>query len=378
MRGKDQPALTLLRRNLLLSGLALVLCGAGGFTASRAAAAPACLPLDTTGEPTLGYNPGPAAPSYFAPDFPAIQDQQLGYRVGGFGGVKRRATLRHTPVVFVHGNQADAQNWLSVMLQFQNDAGYSTQEMYALSYNGLGNYYAGAPIATPPTQEDADYVAQNPTVLDNGGHGAADDDNVVDLCRFVEAVQAFTGSAQIDLVGHSLGVTIARRFMATYPQLAKDVVAFVGIAGANHGTTVCRGLDTSYYGCNEIAPGTARLDALNGTDRSLETYGATRWMTVYNGFEGDPFFVGPDEPSPQLRGADNRTFPGAYHNDLRVGPAEVDTYLPFLLRYGQAGPGAARDGARNASQIEADQPNGMYGALCGVPALTGPISGCLP
>ena len=53
-----------------------------------------------------------------------IKDQQLGYRIGGFGGVKRRAKLRHTPVVFVHGNQADTQNWLSVMLQFQNDAGY--------------------------------------------------------------------------------------------------------------------------------------------------------------------------------------------------------------------------------------------------------------
>ncbi len=367
-----------MRRNLLLSVFALVLCVAGAFTVSPAAAAPACVPLDTTGQPTPGFNPGPPAPSYFAPDFPEIQDQQLGYRIGGFGSVKRRAKLRHTPVVFVHGNQADAQNWLSVMLQFQNDAGYSLQEMYALSYNGLGNYYAGAPVASVPTQEDADYVAQNPTVLDNGGHGAADDDNVVDLCRFVEAVQAYTGSAQIDLVGHSLGVTLARKFMATYPQLAKDVAAFVGIAGANHGTTVCRGLETSYYGCNEIAPGTAWLDALNGPDGSLETYGATRWMTIYNGFEGDPFFVGADEPSPQLLGGDNRTFPGAYHNDLRVGSVEVDTYLPFLLRFGQDGPGAARNGAANASQIEAEQPNGAYGALCGVPALTGPTGGCLP
>jgi pimeloyl-ACP methyl ester carboxylesterase len=375
--GNEHCALTPLRRNLILSGLALVLCAAAAFTAPPAAAAPQCVPLDTTGEPTLGYNPGPQAPAYFAPDFPAIADQQLGYRIGGFGGLKRRAKLRHTPVVFVHGNQADAQNWLDVMLQFQNDADYSLQEMYALSYNGLGNYYAGAPVATPPTQEDTDYIAQNSTVLDNGGHGAADDDNVADLCRFVEAVQSYTGSTQIDLVGHSLGVTLARKFLTTYPQLAKDVVAFVGIAGANHGTTVCRGLDTSYYGCNEIAPGTAWLDALNGPDGSLETYGPTHWMTVYNGLEGDPFFVGPDEPSPQLRGADNRTFPGAYHNDLRVGPAEVDTYLPFLLREGQAGPGAARDGAGKAAQIEAEQPDGVYGSLCGVSALTGPVVGCI-
>src|SRR4051794_27225699 len=106
---------------MLAFGLALVLCSAVAFTAAPAGAAPACTPLDTTGQPTLGYNPGPQAPSYFASDFPTVLDQQLAYRVGGFGGLKRRAKLHHTPVVFVHGNQADAQNWLSVMLQFQNE-----------------------------------------------------------------------------------------------------------------------------------------------------------------------------------------------------------------------------------------------------------------
>jgi pimeloyl-ACP methyl ester carboxylesterase len=252
------------------------------------------------------------------------------------------------------------------------------QEMYALSYNGLENYDAGAPVAAPPTQEDADYVTQNPAVLANGGHGAADDDNVVDLCRFIEAVQTYTGSQQIDIVAHSLGVTLARRLMALYPQLARDVVAFVGIAGANHGTTVCRGLETTYYGCNEIAPGGEWLVNLNGPGGSLETYGPTQWQTVYDGLEGDPFFVGPDESSPRLLGADNRTFPGAYHNDLRVGPAEVDTYLGFLLRKGQGGPGAARDGAAVADRIDTDRPNGLYGDLCGVAALTGPLAACLP
>jgi pimeloyl-ACP methyl ester carboxylesterase len=340
------------------------------------ASSQSCVPVDTSGQPTLGGNPGPAAPRYFASDFPTIGDQTLGVAIGGFGGLARHARLRHTPVVFVHGNQVDAQNWLDVMLQFQNDTGYSMQEMYALSFNGLENYYAGAPVATPPTQDDLDYVQQNPTALANGGHGANDDDNVVDLCRFVQAVQAYTGSQQIDIVAHSLGVTLARRLMELYPQMAKDVVAFVGIAGANHGTTVCRGLETSYYGCNEIAPGTRWLSDLNGADGSLETNGPTRWQTIYNGLEGDPFFVGPDEASPRLLGADNRTFPGAYHNDLRVGPAEVDTYLAFLLRCGQAGPGAAPGASVVAEQIDAYQPDGLFGRLCGVPALTGPLHGC--
>jgi pimeloyl-ACP methyl ester carboxylesterase len=327
-------------------------------------------------QPTTASTPPPAAPAYFARDFPRIIDSRLHVPLGGFGGLRLRGALHHTPVIFVHGNQADAQNWLSVMLQFQNDAGYTMQEMYALSYNGLGNFGSGTPAANPPTAPDQDYFRQNDAALTNGGHGAADDDEVPDLCRFIEAVQWYTGSRQVDLVTHSLGVTVARELMRLYPALARDVVTFVGIAGGNHGTTVCRGLDTSWYGCNEIAPGTAWLARLNGRDGARETYGPTRWMTVYDGAEGDPLFVGPDAPSPQLKGAVNLTFAGAYHNDLRVGPAEVDQYLPFVLQYGQAGRGADRHGVSDAKKIRGAQPNGTSGELCGVPALTGPFAGC--
>ncbi len=152
------------------------------------------------------------------------------------------------------------------MQRFQNDTGYTMQEMYALSYNGLGNYYAGLPTRTAPSALDRDYVAQ---------------------------------------------------FVRPAP---------------------------------------------------------TRWMTVYDGFEGDPFYVGPDTMSPRLRGADNRTFPGAYHNDLRVDPGEVDAYLTFLLRRGQRGIGANPHGAAQATRIQQGQPDGLNGPpLCGVPALTGPL-----
>lgn len=347
---------------------------------SMAAREPVCGPSRAAAnQPTLGRSEPPPAPRYFASGFPRLTDDLWGFPIGGFGGLERRGRLDRTPVVFVHGNQVDAQNWLDVMMQFQNDAGYTMQEMYALSYNGLENYYAGAPDMVAPTVLDRDYLEQNPMALANGGHGSADDDEVPDLCRFIEAVQAYTGSRQFDLVAHSLGVTIARKLMYDYPGLAHDVVAFVGIAGANHGTTVCRGLESTYYGCNEIAPGSAWLAQLNGPDGSRETYPPTRWMTVYDGAVGDPFYVGPDAGSPQLRGALNLTFPGAYHNDLRVDPLEVDAYLAFLLRYGQAGPGADRHGAAQAAAIEREHPDGLDGReLCGIPALTGPVAGCPP
>lgn len=339
-------------RKLALVAVVVLVCGLAGPVALAEQGTgglqskndpPSCGPsIASADQPSTGATLPPPAPRYFASDFPVIPDDRSGAPIGGFGGIGKGAPIRHTPVIFVHGNQADAQNWLDVMSQFKQLAGYTDQEMYALSYNGLGNYYAGAPTMVPPSALDQSYVEQNPEALANGGHGSADDDEVPDLCRFIEAVQAYTGSPQVDIVAHSLGVTIARETMRLYPSLARDVVAFVGIAGANHGTTICRGpMETEYYGCNEIAPGSAWLAQLNGSDGSLETYPPTRWMTIYDGSAGDPYFDGPDASSPQLRGADNVTFPGAYHNDLRVDPAEVATYLSFLLKYGQAGPGAS-------------------------------------
>jgi MYXO-CTERM domain-containing protein len=357
---------------------------------------PVCGPSQAAAdEPQIGRNDMGSrypAPIYFAPDFPVFADSDVNTTlgaVGGFGGIRKGAPLHHTPVIFVHGNQADAQNWLDTMLQFQQQAGYTMQEMYALSYNGLGNYYAGAPEQLTPSSLDQAYITQNSNVLANGGHGAGNEDNVPDLCRFVEEVQWYTGSRQVDIVAHSLGVTIARRLMQIYPSLAKDVTAFVGVAGGNHGTTVCTGLSTSYYGCDEIAPNAEWLAKLNAGG---ETYAPTRWMTVYNGAEGDPFFGPTLEQSPTLAGADNRQFHGTvhgdYHNDLRVDPPEVDTYVAFVLRYGQAGPGAAHGVEALATRIDAagqDAETQNQAApssyslaaapLC-IPGLTGTQDGC--
>lgn len=365
---------------------------------------PACRPSAADpSEPQPGRNDTGSrdpSPIYFAPDFPVFADSDpnttLG-AVGGFGGIRFRAPLHHTPIVFVHGNQADAQNWLDPMMQFQAKAGYTMQEMYALSYNGLANYYAGAPEQLPPTNLDQLYIEQNAMTLGNGGHGGGNDDNVPDLCRFIEAVQWYTGSRQVDIVAHSLGVTIARRLMMLYPSLARDVVGFVGIAGANHGTTVCDGLATTYYGCDEIAPGTQWLADLNAHG---ETYAPTHWMTVYDGAEGDPFFAGADnlQASPALAGADNETFNatttgapdghGDYHNDLRVDPPEVETYLAWVLRNGQAGPGAAHgvsalaesiaaQGAADKAQNQAaPQAWSLAAASLCIPELTGTQDGC--
>jgi pimeloyl-ACP methyl ester carboxylesterase len=369
--GRHRPALValaLVAASAVVAPAASAGPGAGPGAGSSAHRPPTCRPSAAPkDQPTFADNPPPAAPSYFAADFPRIIDSRLKVPVGGFGGLHRGAPLHHTPVVFVHGNQADAQNWLAVMLQFQRLAGYSMQEMYAISYNGLGNAGSGAPTSSP-TAPDQDYFRQNPSALGNGGHGAADEDEIPDLCRFIEAVQAYTGSQHVDVVTHSLGVTIMRKMLVDYPSLARDVTAFVAIAGANHGTSVCRGLETTWYGCNEIAPGSPWLAALNNHG---EAPGPTRWMTVYDGSAGDPLFDPPyDETSPHLAGALNKTYPGQYHNDLRVEPTEVDDYLAFLLLHGQVGGPTAAE-RHLAARLTRTHPDGRTGTLCGVPKLTG-------
>ncbi|MFN2582243.1 MAG: hypothetical protein ABR498_05830, partial [Candidatus Dormibacteria bacterium] len=264
---------------------------------------------------------------------------------------------------------------------------YTDEEMYALSYNGLENAYAGLPTCCAPSPEALTYwQGANPSyqAFANGGKGASVDSNVGttddpgDLYNFIKAVQAYTGSSKVDIVAHSLGGPIVRKTLSAFPDLRNDVLAAVIIAGATHGTSVCRDIEVTYYGCEEISPledlpnaqtlttqgdpnqSNGRLYNLNhgcawsqtdtiacaGTE--AEAPGPTKWEAVYNGTDNaDPFFVQvpgvfDDRQSPRLDTAINVTCPGTYHNDLRVRPDIVDTYLQFLLSYGEA-PGMRTD-----------------------------------
>lgn len=336
---------TWVSRLSLAAGLALTLqAGAATHVSAATASSTPCAAISAA-EPQAGHTEPPAAPADFGPGFAAPNDCEWGYAVGGFGGTAPHAPLHRTPVIFVHGNQADAENWFLVADQMKREAGYTDQELYALSYNGLENGYAGLPTCCAPAPESTAYwQSTNPpgdAFCCNGGHGSANDVNVPDLYAFVREVQAYTGSEDVDIVAHSLGVTITRKMLLDHPELRPHVLAAVMIAGANHGTTVCRGLDTTYYGCDEIAPGTKWLEDLN--TGLGEAPGPTRWMTVYNGNDNaDPFFqaypgVFDDRQSPHLDGAVNVTCPATYHNDLRVRPDIVQIYERFLLENGQRG-----------------------------------------
>jgi len=282
------------------------------------------LAVPASAKPARTRPQGPAAVR-FAKDFPALKDSEWGFRLGGFGGVRRGAPLHHEPVILVHGNNVDAADWYPVRDDFRK-AGWSDQELWALSYNGLGGSN-GTALHTANPERDAEHqrMGKDPVT-----YITEDDVNVPDLYAFITAVQRYTGSRRFSIAAHSLGVTLARETLRVHPELRKDLVAFVGIAGANHGTSFCPpGSEGNVVSCDEIAAGTPWLARLNAAG---ETYGPARWMTVYDGSgAGDPAYACPTyAQSPALEGADNRQFPLTYHNDLRMDPAIVAVYRGFL------------------------------------------------
>ena len=264
----------------------------------------------------------------FGPGFPALKDHEWGFALGGFGGLRPRAPINRPPVIFVHGNNVDAADWYPVRDDFRL-AGWTDQELWALSYNGLGGNN-GTALTRPNPERDAEHRAMG---WDGMTRVTNNEVNVPDLYDFIRAVRTYTGSRKFSIVGHSLGVTVARRTLQVHPELRADLLGFVSIAGANHGTSFCPpGSEGNVVSCDEIAAGTPWLAKLNGEHGADETYGPACWLSIYDGSgAGDPAFAGPTyAKSPALDGAWNSEFPGTYHNDLRLDPGIVRHYRQFI------------------------------------------------
>ena len=276
----------------------------------------------------VGHLP-PSGPAKvrFAADFPRLTDSEWGFALGGFGGIRRGAPLKHVPVILVHGNTVDHADWYPVRDAFKK-AGWSDQEVWGLAYNGLGAN-AGSYESQPNPERSEEHTEM-------GGDGVSrqtnNDTNVPDLYAFIQAVRDYTGSERFSIVSHSLGVTLARKALKVHPELRSDLVAFVGISGANHGTSLCApGSEGVVMSCDEIAADTAWLEELNGSNGADETYPPAKWLTVYDSTgSGDIAFLGPYALSPRLDGATAAIFPGTSHNDLRLTPEIIAVYRTFI------------------------------------------------
>ena len=209
--------------------------------------------------------------------FPSIEDTSLHKPLIGFGAT---GPVHRTPVIFIHGNNdtpfptaCNPFGSVQPFAQFFADSGYSTAELWGIGYEG-----------------DQCDLAANPTRRSSIDHTNAA--NVPDLRRFVAAVLKFTGAREVDIVAHSLGVTIAREWIRQ-DDAAHTVRRFVAIDGPNHGIINCSPNPANFYQlpsqggftptsevCVELgSPNTPFLKLLNKGD---DTAGPTQYLVIRN------------------------------------------------------------------------------------------------
>ncbi len=214
----------------------------------------------------------------FPDGFPVITNFYLGKPVIGFGSDIGRTG--HVPVIFLHGNNdtpyptaCNPFGHVHDFAQFFLDNGYRPSELWGLGYQG-----------------DQCDLAQDNTHRSGVAHTTAA--AVPILRQFVHAVLEFTGAKRVDIVAHSLGVTVAREWMLQ-DNAYRKVRALVAIDGPNHGIINCSPNPANFYQlpanggftpnsavCDEYGSDhTELLSVLNGAG---ETPGPTRYLVIRN------------------------------------------------------------------------------------------------
>ncbi|MBK7863946.1 MAG: lipase [Archangiaceae bacterium] len=148
---------------------------------------------------------------------------------GSFGGRRRAGDpLTHQPVIFIHGNSdtavgPGAMSGFRVPIEKYLEHGYQPSELYAFTWG-----------SADPKRAAFNYHSK---------------ETVESVRQFIEAVLEYTGAEKVDVVSHSMGVTVARGAIkggkhrdllagGAYdlgPALSDKIDTFVGIAGGNEG-----------------------------------------------------------------------------------------------------------------------------------------------
>ncbi|MGH8507193.1 MAG: extracellular native short-chain-length polyhydroxyalkanoate depolymerase PhaZ7 [Gammaproteobacteria bacterium] len=164
-------------------------------------------------------------PKCSAPEFQYAGGFDPGTGFGGFGGGECKAV--RTPVVFIHGNADRAISWDSPVQG--SVAGYAPprrsvyEEFKEQGYNDCELF--GVTYLSAEEQE-------NPQ--DNFHRRG----KYEIIGKFIDAVRAYTGSATVDLVTHSLGVSMAIATLEASDAWA-GIRRFVNIAGGIRGLNSC-------------------------------------------------------------------------------------------------------------------------------------------
>ena len=291
----------------------------------------ACAPREIL-LPQLGIKP--YSLHDFPPGYTPPRSNETGQPMPGFGGV---GELPGTPLIFIHGNTVSARYWLPSRAYFKQK-GYADASLWALGW-GWDNvrYFDSADLSVQSIDRIVRSVMQ---------HLAKQTGRPVD---------------QVDIISHSLGVTLVRQWMKQTNSWHK-VRSFIGACGANEGVWTA-GLDSRGQNRGvafELAPGSPWLTQLRAGG---DTPGPTRYMTLYDGTGwGDVLFPKPQQDSSALEGANNLAYNRVHgthydHLELPRQPETMDAMIEWLRQAPEPSstatpPTLLRDG----DVVRADQP----------------------
>lgn len=106
------------------------------------------------------------------------------------------------------------------------------------------------------------------------------------LVDFVDDILATTGATKVDLIGHSQGGLVARHYVK-YLGGDQSVDSLVTLGTPNHGTAAANlgallGVGGFCTSCDQMAIGSAYLNALNAGD---DTIGAVDYTNIYTSYD---------------------------------------------------------------------------------------------
>lgn len=162
-------------------------------------------------------------------------------------GVGPLPTLKHDPILFVHGYLGNNGDWVAMKNQFLAD-GWQDVELYAYNYS---------------------FIVSNAS-------------SAAEIRDQVDRIITTTGATKVDIVAFSIGSISSRYYLKNLGGAAK-VDAWVSLAGPNHGTSDVVNQNCQTTPCKEILPGSSFLTALNAVD---ETPGLTRYATFWSSCDG--------------------------------------------------------------------------------------------
>ena len=292
-----------------------------GSGAIRAAAAVAAAAVLAAGASAASRAPADTVGTSFPPGFRVPTDASLNQPVLGFGAA---GPVRRTPVIFLHGNNDSSHpttcngafGKIHSFAQYFLDHGYAAGELWGLSYQG-----------------DQCDLLTNPPNRSGVAHSTIA--NVPDLRNFVYAVLEYTGASQVDIVGHSLGATLARTW-ALEDRAHALVRRIVSVDGPNHGIINCSPSPLNYWQlpalggfnpdsaiCVEYGSDqTPLLRMINGGD---ETPGPTQYLAIRNADTSFVFFSKQDGSIAPVPAEDRGGKPHDFSQSARLeGAQNVD------------------------------------------------------